>query len=126
MEDKDRGLKSNMPESKIKEVKVAALTAIPTGSYILSMNTISPKYSLKPWYFTNCNGGRMPRIEDVPGWSGVLIHPGNTAADSEGCILVGKNDVTGMVTDSKNTFLKLYKILYEAYKRNEVITITIK
>ena len=81
MEDKDRGLKSNMPESKIKEVKVAALTAIPTGSYILSMNTISPKYSLKPWYFTNCDGGRMPRIEDVPGWSGVLIHPGNTAAD---------------------------------------------
>lgn len=125
-EDKDRGLKQTMPLSKIKEVKVAALTAIPTGTYIVSMNTISPKYSLKPWYFSNCHGGRMPRIENVPGWSGVLIHPGNTAADSEGCILVGKNDATGMVTNSKAIFLELYNRLYAAAERGETIILTIK
>lgn len=124
-EDKDRGLTTDMPLSKIKEVKVAALTAIPSGMYKIRMDTISPKYSLKPWYFSNCHGGKMPRLENVPGWSGVLIHPGNTAADSEGCILVGKNDVTGMVTNSKATFLELYKKMYAAYQKNELISLVI-
>ena len=51
-EDKDRGLTTDMPLSKIKEVKVAALTAIPSGMYKIRMDIISPKYSLKPWYFS--------------------------------------------------------------------------
>lgn len=125
-EDKDRHLTSSMPLSKIKEVKVAAETAIPTGTYRVDMNTISPKYSLKPWYVSNCHGARVPRLVDVPGWSGVLIHPGNTAKDSEGCILVGKNDTVGMVTNSKHWFLQLYNKMYAAYKRGEKIDIVIK
>ena len=125
-EDKDRHLDQKMPLSKIKEVKIAAITAIPTGTYNVRMDIISPKYSLKPWFVKNCHGARMPRLENVPGWSGVLIHPGNTAKDSEGCILVGKNDVVGMVTDSKNTFLKLYNKLYEAYKKGEKIELIIR
>lgn len=126
MEDKDRGLTQMMPLSKIKEVKVAAMTAIPSGTYVVNMNTISPKYSLKPWYFKNCHGGRVPRLENVPGYSGVLIHTGNTAKDTAGCLLVGKNDVVGMITQSKPTFLKLYDLMYKAYKKGETIKITIK
>ena len=125
-EDVDRHLTQDMSLTKIKEVKIAGVTAIPTGTYKIRMDVISPKYSLKPWYVTNCHGARMPRIENVPGWSGVLIHPGNTAKDSEGCILVGRNTAVGMVTDSKNTFLKLYNKLYDAYKRGEEITLTIR
>ena len=125
-EDKDRHLNKSMPLSKIKEVKVAALTAIPTGIYNVRMDIISPKYSLKPWYVKNCHGARMPRLENVPGWSGVLIHPGNTAKDSEGCILVGKNDTAGMVTNSKAIFLNLYNKMYGSYKKGEKITLTIK
>ena len=125
-EDKDRHLDQSMPISKIRQVKVAAKTAIPTGTYSIRMDVISPKYSLKPWYVTHCHGARLPRLEDVPGWSGVLIHAGNTAADSAGCLLVGKNDVVGMVTDSKATFLRLYDKMYEAYKRGEKIIITIQ
>lgn len=126
IEDKDRHLTQTMPLSKIKEVKVAALTAIPTGTYKVRMDIVSPKYSTKLWYVTNCRGAKMPRLENVPGYSGVLIHPGNTAADSEGCLLVGKNDVVGMVTDSKNTFLRLYKMLVNAYNKKEQIQITIQ
>jgi len=125
-EDTDRHLNQNMPLAKIKEIKIAAVTAIPTGVYNIKMDQISPKYSLKPWFVTNCNGAKMPRLENVPGYAGVLIHPGNTAKDSEGCILVGRNTVVGMVTDSKNTFLNLYKLMYAAYKRGEKITIEIK
>ena len=126
VEDKDRHLDQKMPLSKIKEVKVAAVTAIPTGTYNVRMDVVSPKYSLKPWFVSNCHGARMPRLENVPGWSGVLIHPGNTAKDSEGCILVGKNDVVGMVTNSKATFLSLYNKMYAAYKRGEKIELTIR
>lgn len=126
MEDKDRGLTKSMPLSKIKEVKVADVTAIPTGTYNVRMDTISPKYSLKPWYVKNCHGAKVPRLENVPGYSGVLIHTGNTAKDSSGCILVGKNDVAGMVTNSKNIFLELYKKMYDAHIKGEKITIIIQ
>lgn len=126
IEDKDRHLTQDTPLWKIREVKVAAKTAIPTGTYNIRMDVISPKYSLKPWYITNCHGARVPRLEDVPGFSGVLIHCGNTAADSAGCLLVGKNTAVGMVLESKATFLKLYKVMYEAYKKGEKITITIE
>ena len=126
LEDKDRGLDYKMPLSKIKEVKVAAVTAIPTGTYKIRMDIISPKYSLKPWYVKNCHGAKVPRLENVPGYQGVLIHIGNTAKDSAGCILVGVNDVVGMVTKSQATFKALYDKMYAAYKKGETITITIK
>ena len=126
VEDKDRHLTQNMPLAEIREVKVADVTAIPTGTYNVRMDVASPKYSLKPWYFSNCHGGKLPRLENVPGFSGVLIHCGNTAKDSSGCVLVGRNTAVGMVTDSKNTFLKLYNKMWEAYKKGEKIEITIK
>lgn len=126
LEDKDRGLTSAMSIVKLKAIKKAAITAIPSGTYNVRMDIVSPKYSSKEWYVKNCNGARMPRLENVPGYVGVLIHPGNTAEETEGCILVGKNDVVGKVTKSKDYFLQLYNKIYTAYKKGEKITITIK
>lgn len=126
LEDKDRSLTSSMSLEEIKKSKKAGETAIPTGTYKVRMDIVSPKYSKSSWYVKNYNGARMPRLKDVPGYDGVLIHAGNTAKDTEGCILVGKNDVKGMVTKSKDYFLKLYNIMYTAYKKGENIEITIK
>lgn len=114
LEDKDRGLSSSMSLKEIKTAKKATITAIPTGTYKVKMDIISPKYSAKEWYVRNCHGARIPRIENVPGYEGVLIHPGNTAADTEGCILVGRNKVKGKVIQSKETFILLYNKMYEA------------
>lgn len=125
LEDTDRGLKQTMSLDTIKMMKKMSITAIPSGTYQIRMDIISPKYSLKSWYINNCHGARVPRLMDVPGYSGVLIHTGNTPADTDGCILVGINDVTGQVTKSKETFLKLYNKMYEAYRRGESIQITI-
>lgn len=125
MEDTDKGLKSSMPSEEIKKIKKAGITAIPSGTYKVRMDIVSPKYSVKSWYYKNCHQGRLPRLENVPGFSGILIHPGNTAADSEGCILVGKNDVKGMVTKSKEYFLELYNKMYAAYLKKEEITIVV-
>ena len=126
LEDKDRGLISSMSPEEIKKNKKAGETAIPTGTYKVRMDILSPRFSKSNWYIKNCNGARMPRLKDVPGYDGVLIHCGNSAKDTEGCILVGKNDVKGMVTKSKDYFLKLYNIMYAAYKKGENIEITIK
>ena len=126
LEDKDRGLKNTMTLAEVKKLKITGTTAIPTGTYSVNMNVISPRYSSKDWYIKNCHGAKMPRLEEVPGFIGILIHPGNTAAETEGCLLVGKNDVKGMVTKSKEYFLQLYNKMYSAYQKGEEITITIQ
>ena len=100
------------------------VTAIPTGTYNVAMNVVSPKYSAVKWYKDLC-GGKMPRLLDVPGFDGILIHPGNTALDSCGCILVGRNTKVGQVTQSRDTFKKLYRKMKAAHERGEKITITI-
>ena len=122
LEDTDRGLEQAMPLDMIKRIKVKGETAIPTGTYELSMRHISPKYSRKKAFaFT---GGVMPRLLNVPGYEGVLIHSGNTAADSEGCILVGENKAVGKVLNSMATFKALWAVLNQ--RKSEPITITVQ
>lgn len=126
LEDKDRGLTSTMPLAEIQRKKVKGATAIPTGTYKVSINIVSPRYSKQEWYIKNCNGARVPRLMNVPGFDGILIHTGNKASDTDGCLLVGKNDAVGMVTKSKEYLQQLYGKLYRAHKKGEEITITIK
>lgn len=123
LEDTDRGLTQNTPLSEIKKIKVTSKTAIPTGTYEITMNVISPRFGSKSFYKQYANNGRLPRLLNVPGFEGVLIHVGNTAEDSAGCILVGNNTVVGKVMNSKETFKKLYPILQKA---KDKITITIQ
>lgn len=124
LEDKDRGLFQGDTLAQIKSLKVYGETAIPIGRYTVSMEVLSPKYAGVKWYKDLC-GGKMPRLLDVPGFDGILIHPGNTALDSYGCILVGRNTKVGMVTQSKDTFKKLYKMMKAAHGRGEKISIEI-
>ena len=125
LEDKDRGLKQTDLLSYIRKKKVYAETAIPTGIYKVRMDIKSPKYSTYTWYKNLCKG-YMPRIMNVPGFDGILIHTGSTALDSAGCLLVGKNTKVGMLTESKNTFADLYKQMKAAYDKGDEITIEIK
>lgn len=102
MEDKDRGLTQDMSEEEIKRVKVYGETAIPTGVYTVKM-TYSPKYKRM-----------MPEVLNVPGFSGIRIHSGNTAKDSLGCILLGRNTKVGMVTESRKTCKEFERLLKAA------------
>ena len=115
-----------MSIDEIKKIKKSSITAIPTGTYNVRMDIVSPKYSSKEWFVKNCHGARVPRLENVPGFEGILIHPGNFASDTDGCILVGKNDVKGMVTKSKEYFLQLYNKMYAAYSKGAKVMVTIK
>ena len=115
LEDTDRGLTSKMSVAQISGMKVHGETAIPTGRYLVDMKTVSPRF-----------GGRLPRLCNVPAYQGVLVHCGNTANDTEGCILVGENKAVGQVLNSTATFRKVYTKLKAADERGEQIYITIE
>lgn len=125
LEDSDRGLSSSMSLDVLKKKKLPHITAIPTGKYQITMDVISPRFS-KSKFYQQFGEGRVPRLLNVPAYQGVLIHCGNTAKDTDGCILVGKNTKVGMVLDSKQTYTNLYPPLEAAAKRKENIFITIE
>ena len=122
LEDCDRMLDSSMPEKEILKIKIKSRTAIPTGKYKVLMDVISPKFSKKEYYKKIC-GGKVPRVSDVKGYSGILIHVGNTHTDTAGCLLVGYNKIKGKVVNSKEAFEKLYRMMKIADSIGETIWI---
>lgn len=123
IEDVDRGLTDSMSVDEIKAKKIYGRTAIPTGTYKIDMNTVSPKFKDRSW--AKFCGGKLPRLLDVKGYEGVLIHVGNKAEDTLGCILVGDNKIKGQVINSTATFQELYGELLKAKVKGEEITINI-
>lgn len=107
LEDTDRGLKDSMSVDEIKRKKVYGATAIPYGAYGVRMDIVSPKYAKRNPIYTRTYGHRLPRLINVKGYEGVLIHAGNTASDTYGCVLVGKNTVKGKVLESQKTWKAL-------------------
>lgn len=79
--------------------KVYAQTAIPAGTYKVTVE-YSPRFKRQ-----------LPRLHNVPHFIGILIHSGNTAKDSAGCIIVGFNTVKGKVTGSRATSDRLNALL---------------
>lgn len=105
LEDKVRDLR--------REKKVPGETAIPTGTYKVVVN-ISSKFRRL-----------LPRLLDVPYFDGILIHRGNTASDSAGCILVGENKAIGKVLNSTYWEKYITDLLLEAQNKGDEIEITI-
>jgi hypothetical protein len=82
--------------------KVYGQTAIPTGKYKVIL-TLSNRFKKV-----------LPLLLNVPNFEGIRIHAGNTAEDTHGCLLVGKNTEKGMITNSANTIFRLMSILRNA------------
>lgn len=124
LEDRDRGLKQSMPLDEIKKLKIPKQTAIPTGTYKVTTNVVSPRFSKKAFYMETCSG-RVPRILNVPGFDGILIHVGDgpRAQDlTEGCVLIGQNKIVGQLINGKEIFKKFVNKL----KDSKNITLTIQ
>ena len=108
LEDTDRGLTKNMPLEEIKKKKVYGETAIPTGKYQVVW-TYSAKFKRN-----------LPLLLNVPGYEGIHIHNGNTAANTYGCPLLGQNKVVGQVINSIATCNKVLPLIEDACKHEKV------
>lgn len=118
LEDKDRGLVSTMTAKEIAKVKVPKQTAIPTGRYKVFV-THSPRFKRM-----------LPRLEGVPGYSGILLHPGNWIKDTDGCLLPGLTnwieDKEYCVGRSVPAFNNIFEKILAAWQDKEEIWITIQ
>ena len=127
LEDPDRSLTDSMSLEEIQKVKIKGNTCIPYGTYNITLDVYSPKFGSKSYYKEVCNG-KVPRLLNVKGFDGILIHVGdgpNGHRLTEGCILVGRNTIKGGLTEGKKYFQLLYNQMLEAKKRGEKIKITI-
>lgn len=113
LEDKDRGLHSGMTLSQIKKIKIYQKTAIPYGTYNVTV------------YFWPKHRKNYPLLHDVPGFTGILIHGGANAKDSAGCLLLGENKIKGGLVNSAPYVRKITTMCEDAIKRGEKVTITI-
>ena len=94
--------------------KIKGETAIPAGTYKITLE-MSSRFKRK-----------LPLLHDVPYFSGILIHRGNTAKDTHGCILVGENKVKGQVINSTKAEVALMDILTKAVSKGDTIDIEVK
>jgi len=90
--------------------KVIGKTAIPIGTYKLIIDA-STRFKQD-----------MPHILDVPDFTGVRIHAGNTSADTDGCILLGS---TWAGKDFIGNSKIAYKKFFDKLKQNKTVSITI-
>lgn len=95
------------------EQKIKGKTAIPYGTYEIKW-TYSPRFKKY-----------TPQLMNVPSFEGIRVHAGNTSADTEGCLILGKNKQVGKVLNSRATINKFYPIIKKACSNGKV-TIEIK
>ena len=93
--------------------KVQNATAIPKGTYNVVIN------------YSNRFKRLLPLLENVEGFTGVRIHPGNTSADTDGCILVGRGKTEKTVTESRIAFNLLFQKIRNALDIGDTVTIEI-
>lgn len=94
--------------------KIPGMTAIPAGEYevIIDMSKRFKKL--------------LPLLLDVPGFTGVRIHGGNTAANTQGCILVGQHRGEDSIRNSQAALKPLQDKIQDALDNGESVWITIK
>lgn len=106
-------LEDRVREIRTRNDKIAGYTAIPAGKYRIL------------WTYSYKFKRYCPELEQVPWFSAIRIHAGNTAADTAGCILVGQKDCVGHLTLSKITQERIYSLISSAILKHELVYIVI-
>lgn len=101
-------------EDVVRPEKIKGETAIDAGTYKVIID------------LSNRFKRHLPLLLDVPNFSGVRIHSGNTDRDTEGCILVGDSPAVDFLGSSRVAFDRLFSKMQNAWKANETIVITIE
>ena len=107
LEPPSHGLTSATVPKTIRDIKRLGRSAVPTGVYRLVLG-YSPRFSPRPFYKAY-GGGLVPRLLNVSGFEGVLIHCGNTVVDTCGSILVGRRADSSTLVQSQKTYDRLMR-----------------
>ena len=102
-----------VPDKPVSEWKIGGKTAIPKGRYAVVVSD-SRRFH-RP----------LPLLVNVPGFSGVRVHPGNTSEDTEGCILVGSQIAGEAIMESRKAFEELYVKILDAFDSGDLVHITV-
>lgn len=94
--------------------KIAGETCIPVGVYTVKI-TYSPRFKRD-----------LPLLLNVPGFEGVRIHTGNSAKDTEGCILVGQLAGADVIWQSQLAFNSLFAKLKAAQAKGDEIKLEVQ
>ena len=103
-----QGIRYYTCEDAIRLKKIPKITCIPEGKYQVVIT------------FSNRFKRKMPLLLDVPNFTGIRIHSGNYANDTEGCILIGHRLLTNGVADSREAYDEFFRHLKKLLETEEV------
>jgi len=102
-------------EDAVRKVKIKGETAIPYGTYEVTIT------------YSNRFKKQLPLLLNVPNFEGVRIHSGNTKENTEGCVLVGMdNGSDGFLGDSRTAMNRLMPQIEDSIKAGETVILEIK
>jgi hypothetical protein len=99
--------------ARAEGVKIYGKTAIPHGAYEVVMD-----YSEK---FKKL----LPHVLNVPMFTGIRIHAGNKAEDTDGCLIIGLTREVDWVGNSRKALNSFILLLEAAITRGEVCTLSV-
>ena len=100
-------------DAPVAQWKIRNETAIPRGLFNVVIT------------YSNRFKRDLPLLENVEGFEGIRIHPGNTSADTEGCILVGRGKTDKTVTESRIAFNQLFGKIQQALEDGDTVMMEI-
>lgn len=117
-------------EDEKRNVKVRGETAIPTGTYRITLRDFGGKHQKYLAHYGSQFHKGMLWLRDVPNFQYILIHVGNDDDDTEGCILLGENAIgnkvrDGFVESSRSAYERVYPIIRDALLAEEEVSITV-
>ena len=96
------------PGVPVAEWKKWGITAIPAGEYEVWIT------------YSNRFKRMLPLLLNVPGFSGIRIHSGNTAEDTTGCIIVGMERDGNTVLRSREAERLIKQVITEGLAEGAV------
>lgn len=129
----DGVFQSFMIEDEFRDPKIKGETRIPAGRYEIKLRGFG-KWNDRMMKHQDERIRKIHRgmleLIDVPNFSDILIHPGNTDLDTAGCLCPGNNIDNnrisrGRVTNSTDAYIEIYKKVIAAFDRGERVFINI-
>ncbi len=114
-------------EDEFRAVKVRGETRIPAGTYTIKLRTSGGFHLNYLKRFGKFFHRGMLHVTDVPGFTHILIHIGNTDEDTAGCVLVGasRDVVKGTIGGSEIAYRRLYPKVAAALLKGEAVKLIV-